>query len=87
MVANIISPSLYHLSPIIHLFSLSLFPPLSISAVKYMNVMTSVAIVRAPRDHYREVWAAITTITSLQDSACSVNVIHIGGMGSVLSSS
>ena len=31
-----------------------------------MNATTSVAIVRTPRDHYRMVWVAITTITSLQ---------------------
>ena len=49
-----------------------------------MNATTSVAIVRTPRDHYRMVWVAITTITSLQlDSPCSVNIIHIGGMALV----
>ena len=60
------------------LCQLSILFPLSV-LVKYINTMTSVAIVRTPRDHYRLVWAAITTITSLQDSPCSINVIHIGG--------
>ena len=48
-------------------------------AVKYMNITTDKALVRSPRDHYRLVWSAISVITSIQDSPCSVNVIHIGG--------
>ena len=48
--------------------------------MKYLNVTTDVAILRVPRDHYRTVWSAITLMTHLQNSPCSINTIHIGGM-------
>lgn len=45
-----------------------------------MNVITSVVILRVPRDHYRNVWSALTSITSIQKTPSSINVIHIGGI-------
>ena len=53
--------------------------------MKYLNVITDVAIVRAPRDYYRLVWSAVTIITSLQKVPVAINVIHIGGDVSRLS--
>ena len=50
------------------------------SAVKYINVDTSVAIIRCPRDYHRQVWAALTTITSIQQCPCTVQVLHLGGV-------
>ena len=48
--------------------------------VKYLNVITDIAVLRAPREWYRNVWSAVTTLTSIQDTPCSINVIHIGGV-------
>ena len=50
-----------------------------ISVVKYLNVITDIAIIRAPRDYDRLVWAAITMITALHKVSCAMNIIHIGG--------
>lgn len=48
-------------------------------SVKYLNVLTGVAIIRCPSAHHRSVWAAISSITSLQGTPCSISLIHLGG--------
>ncbi|KAL5478181.1 hypothetical protein EMCRGX_G025074 [Ephydatia muelleri] len=48
-------------------------------SVKYINVDTSVAIIRCPRDYHRQVWAALTTITNIQQCPCTAQVLHLGG--------
>ena len=52
---------------------------LPVFIVKYLNVITDVAILRVPRDYYRNVWSSLSTITAVQKTPCSINVIHIGG--------
>jgi ribonuclease P/MRP protein subunit POP5 len=47
--------------------------------VKYFNVTTDIALLRVPRDYYRLAWSAITVITHLLSSPCSINIIHVGG--------
>ena len=49
-------------------------------SVKYLNATTNIAVLRVPRDHYRWVWSAISTMTTLQSTPCAINVVHIGGM-------
>ena len=49
-------------------------------SVKYLNAITNIAVLRVPRDHYRWVWSAISTMTTLQSTSRAINVVHIGGM-------
>ncbi|KAL9622544.1 MAG: hypothetical protein Q9160_003041 [Pyrenula sp. 1 TL-2023] len=56
--------------------------------VKYLSQATSTAIIRCPRDHYRLVWAALSTVTELpkpKDDAgspgkfCVFQVVRVSG--------
>lgn len=56
--------------------------------VKYLSPATSTAIIRCPRDHYRLVWAALSTVTELPKPrneqrelarSCVFRVIRVSG--------
>lgn len=56
--------------------------------VKYLSPATSTAIIRCPRDHYRLVWAALSTVTELPkpkddpgslERSCVFQVIRVSG--------
>eukprot|EP00039_Didymoeca_costata_P005838 m.85104 g.85104 ORF g.85104 m.85104 type:complete len:133 (-) comp12995_c0_seq4:793-1191(-) len=47
--------------------------------VKYFNPMTSICLLRVSKDHYEELWSALTLMTSLNSRSCLFTVIHVGG--------
>ncbi|KAL0220573.1 hypothetical protein RCL1_000427 [Eukaryota sp. TZLM3-RCL] len=47
--------------------------------VKFFNNLTNMAIIKAPRDHYRMVWLSLVSLRNLGNMKCSVRVVHIGG--------
>ncbi len=48
-------------------------------AVKYLNVLTRVLILRCPRAHHRSVWGAVSTITQLNSTLCAFRLLHLAG--------
>ncbi|RKP06510.1 Rpp14/Pop5 family-domain-containing protein [Thamnocephalis sphaerospora] len=47
--------------------------------VKYFNPLTGLGIIRAPRDHFRLVWAALTFMRKVHNRPCVIRVIHTSG--------
>ncbi|KAI8050549.1 Rpp14/Pop5 family-domain-containing protein [Syncephalis plumigaleata] len=47
--------------------------------VKYFNPLTGLGIIRAPRDHFQMVWAALTLTQNIRRKLCVIRVLHIGG--------
>jgi len=47
--------------------------------VKYFNMMTRVAIVRCARDHYRNLWSAMTLIKLINNVTGMIVVLHVAG--------
>lgn len=47
--------------------------------VKYFNMMTRVAIVRCSRDHYRDLWSAITLLKVINNVTVVITVLHVAG--------
>ncbi|XP_065893033.1 ribonuclease P/MRP protein subunit POP5-like [Dysidea avara] len=47
--------------------------------VKYFNMMTRVAIVRCARDHYRNLWSAMTLIKLINNVGGMIVVLHVAG--------
>ncbi|KAG5354866.1 Ribonuclease P/MRP protein subunit POP5 [Yarrowia sp. B02] len=45
--------------------------------VKYFSPVTSTGIVRVGRQFLREFWAALTNITSIDNSPVVINVVHV----------
>lgn len=48
-------------------------------SVKYWNADTGMMIVRLSRDHFREGWYAICSMTELREKKCVLSVLHVGG--------
>eukprot|EP00696_Hemimastix_kukwesjijk_P002543 gnl/Hemi2/13111_TR4481_c0_g1_i1.p1 gnl/Hemi2/13111_TR4481_c0_g1~~gnl/Hemi2/13111_TR4481_c0_g1_i1.p1 ORF type:complete len:151 (-),score=11.81 gnl/Hemi2/13111_TR4481_c0_g1_i1:63-515(-) len=47
--------------------------------VKYFNNVTNIAIIRAPRVFFRELWASLTFMTKIQNKHVTLRVLHVGG--------
>eukprot|EP00735_Rhodelphis_limneticus_P010553 TRINITY_DN3318_c0_g1::TRINITY_DN3318_c0_g1_i1::g.30972::m.30972 TRINITY_DN3318_c0_g1::TRINITY_DN3318_c0_g1_i1::g.30972 ORF type:complete len:151 (+),score=7.35,sp/Q9UU90/POP5_SCHPO/36.15/3e-25,RNase_P_Rpp14/PF01900.14/5.4e-31,KRAB/PF01352.22/1.9e+03,KRAB/PF01352.22/0.27 TRINITY_DN3318_c0_g1_i1:96-548(+) len=47
--------------------------------VKYFSPVTGLAIIRSPRDHFRQVWTCLTLITQVKGRPVSCRVFHVGG--------
>eukprot|EP00033_Pygsuia_biforma_P002662 GCRY01002943.1.p1 GENE.GCRY01002943.1~~GCRY01002943.1.p1 ORF type:complete len:154 (+),score=14.30 GCRY01002943.1:151-612(+) len=48
-------------------------------AVKYLNPVTQIFIVRSPRDYFQMVWQAMTFLSSLDSHRCILRVFHTSG--------
>lgn len=48
-------------------------------AVKYVNPITKVCIIRASREEYQKVWVAITMITSIGNCPVVFNLLDLSG--------
>ena len=47
--------------------------------VKYYNALTSTGIIRAPRDHFEMIWAAVSLIRQLDGQPCMICVRRVTG--------
>jgi ribonuclease P/MRP protein subunit POP5 len=56
-----------------------LSPSLISVIVKYFNPLTGLGIIRAPRDHFQIIWAALTLTQNIRKQPCAIRVLHIGG--------
>jgi ribonuclease P/MRP protein subunit POP5 len=52
---------------------------LSSLSIRYFSPATSTGIIRASRDHYRLVWAALTFIRDLSGRECVITVRRVSG--------
>ena len=50
-----------------------------VALVKYFNMMTRVAIVRCSRDHYRDLWSAMTLLRVINNITTVISVLHVAG--------
>jgi ribonuclease P/MRP protein subunit POP5 len=48
-------------------------------SVKYYSCATNLGILRVNREHFRSVWAALTLMTKIKESPCSIAVVHVSG--------
>ncbi|KAI9230974.1 MAG: Rpp14/Pop5 family-domain-containing protein [Piptocephalis tieghemiana] len=46
---------------------------------RYFSPHTGIGILRAPRDHFRMVWAAITFMEKIKERPCAIRVLHCSG--------
>lgn len=48
-------------------------------AVKYVNPITNVCIIRASREQYQKVWSAITMVTNIGNCPVMFNLLDLSG--------
>jgi ribonuclease P/MRP protein subunit POP5 len=48
-------------------------------SIKYWNPDTGMLIIRVARDHFRQGWFAVTSITEIKDRRCALTCMHVGG--------
>lgn len=51
----------------------------SVCAVKYVNPITNVCIIRASREEYEKVWASITMVRSIGNFPVVFNLLDLSG--------
>lgn len=52
---------------------------LYVCVVKYVNAITKVCIIRASREEYQKVWAAITMMRSIANIPVVFNLLDLSG--------